>query len=386
MISRILAMVFCLLASVPAFAQTSRPQANDYTDPATWLCRPGRADACTADMSAMVVNTDGSEHVQIWAADADAPIDCFYVYPTVSREQMPNSDMTITAAEKGVVVQQVARLASKCKIYAPMYRQVTMASLVAVLSGQPFAADGKLAYDDVRDAWNEYLARDNQGRGVVLIGHSQGSKVLTELVKREIDGKPVQKQVVSIILGGASLQVPAGKDVGGDFQSIPLCRSQSQTGCVIAFASFRANSPPPEGSLFGKSDREGMVAACVNPARPGGGSGELESYLPAGTTGFSSQKPVDWVKGGPAIATPFVTLPGLLSAQCVSNEHGSYLAITVHGDPKNPRTGDISGDVIVGGQVRPEWGLHLIDMNLTMGNIVDDVGAQSQAWLAAHPK
>jgi hypothetical protein len=74
----------------------------------------------------------------------------------------------------------------------------------------------------------------------------------------------------------------------------------------------------------------------------------------------------------------------LLTGECVSNEHGSYLAVTVNADPKDPRTDDISGDVIIGGQVQANWGLHLIDMNLTMGNLVDDVGAESKAYLAAH--
>lgn len=379
-----------LLLSTPAFAQTpaapEAPKANDYSDPASWLCRPGRADACAADETATVVNADGSEHVETWAADPNAPIDCFYVYPTVSLEPRPNSDMTITAAERGVVVQQAARFASKCRLYAPMYRQVTIAALRAALSGQPFTANMRMAYDDVRDAWNEYLAHDNHGRGVVLIGHSQGSKVLTELVKREIDGKPVQSRIVSIILAGTALQVPVGNDVGGDFESIPLCRSQSQTGCVISFASFRANVPPPASSRFGKGTSPDLMAACTNPAALGGGEGALEAYMPAGRTQFESQHAVEWVKGDPPITTPFVTVPGLLSAQCLSNEHGSYLAITVHGDPTGPRADDISGDVIAGGKVLPDWGLHLIDMNLTMGNLLDDVDAESKAWLAEHPK
>ena len=381
--AKYLAALFFALSVAPAFAQTSQAP-NDYTDPATWLCRPGRADACTTDQSATVVNADGSEKIEAWTADPNAPIDCFYVYPTVSLEPQPNSDMTITRAEKGVVVQQVARLASKCSIYAPMYRQVTLAALRAVLSGQPFSANGLLAYNDVRDAWNEYLAHDNHGRGVVLIGHSQGSRVLTALVKNEIDGKPVQNQIVSVILGGTPLQVPAGKDVGGDFKSVPLCHAASQTGCAIAFSSFRASVPPPPNSRFGQSAGPGLMAACVNPAALGGGAGELEAYLPAGTTGFSSQRQVEWVKGGPPITTPFVKVPGLLTGQCVSNERGSYLAVTVNADPKDPRTDDISGDVIIGGQVQANWGLHLIDMNLTMGNLVDDVGAESKAYLAAH--
>ncbi len=368
-------------------APTAPPAAakpNDYTDPANWLCRPSRKDACVSDQMATVVNADGSETVENWSADPNAPIDCFYVYPTVSIEPTPNSDMIPGPGENNVVKHQVARLASKCRIYAPMYRQVTLTALQSFMAGKPVAADRMLAYNDVRDAWNEYLAHDNHGRGVVLIGHSQGSGVLTALVQQEIDGKPIQKQVVSVILGGTSLQVPVGKDVGGDFKAVPLCRAPSQNGCVVAFASFRANVPPPAGARFGQSKSAGMMAACVNPAAVGGRKGDLEAYLPSHTVGLSTQPPVEWVKGGKPIDTPFVTAPGLLTSECVSNEHGSYLAITVNADPKDPRTDDIIGDVMVGGQVQAGWGLHLIDMNLTMGNLVDLVDAQSKAYSAAH--
>jgi len=366
--------------SVAATAQTA-PKPNDYTDPANWLCRPGRTDACTSDQAATVVTPDGKETVENWSADPNAPIDCFYVYPTVSTDPTPNSDMIAGPGENGVVVQQVARLASKCKVYAPLYRQVTLTNLVKVMAGQPDQGDRMLVYNDVRDAWNEYLAHDNHGRGVVLIGHSQGSAVLTALVKQEIDGKPVQKQIVSVILGGTSLQVPVGKDVGGDFQSIPLCHAASQTGCAIAFASFRANVPPGPGSRFGQSKSAGMMAACVNPAALGGGNGELEAYMPTARVGLSMQPPVEWVKGGPPITTPFVKVPGLLTGECVNDAHGSYLAVAVNADPADPRTDDIIGDVVGrDGKIDDKWGLHLIDMNLTMGNLVDIVGAEAQAW------
>jgi hypothetical protein len=379
-----LALLLAACAAIPAAFGADAPPPNDYANPVNWLCRRGRSDACVSDQTATVVNADGSESKESWSADPNAPIDCFYVYPTVSFDPTPNSDMIPGPEEKNVVVHQVARLASKCRIYAPMYRQVTLSALRSFMAGKPVAASRALAYDDVRDAWNEYLAHDNHGRGVVLIGHSQGSGVLTELVKNEIDGKPIQKQIVSIILGGTVLQVPVGKDVGGDFKSVPLCRSNTQTGCVIAFASFRANVPPPPGSRFGESKGPGLMAACTNPAALGGGSGALEAYLPAGRVGLSTQAPIEWVKGGPAITTPFVKAPGLLTGECVNNEHGSYLAVTVHADPKDPRTDDIIGDVVVDGKVQAGWGLHLLDMNLTMGNLVDVVGAESKAWLAAN--
>ena len=82
------------------------------------------------------------------------------------------------------------------------------------------------------------------------------------------------------------------------------------------------------------------------------------------------------------INTPFVSVPGLLTAECVSNEKGSYLALTVHGDPKDPRTDEIVGDVVVGGQVQANWGLHLIDVQVAMGNLVQIVEQQAKAYLA----
>lgn len=66
---------------------------------------------------------------------------------------------------------------------------------------------------------------------------------------------------------------------------------------------------------------------------------------------------------------------------CVSNERGSYLAVTVNGDPTDPRTDEISGDVIADGKVLESWGLHLIDVHLAMGDLVDVVCRQSKAYL-----
>jgi hypothetical protein len=257
-----------------------------------------------------------------------------------------------------------------------------------MIAGNPIPVDRDLGYSDVLAAWNYYLAHDNQGRGVVLVGHSQGSGVLTRLIKEEIDGKPVQSKLISAILMGTSLPVPKGADVGGAFKHVPVCRSNSQTGCVIAFADFRANVPPPANSRFGKAP-DGMQAVCANPASLSGGSGMLNAYLSAGRISTGSdgpREPFDWTAPAKPVDTAFVKVPGLLSAECVTDEHGSYLAVTVHPAPGGARTNDISGDVVVNGQVLQDWGLHLIDANLTMGNLVAIVGDETKAYLAKGKK
>jgi hypothetical protein len=192
---------------------------------------------------------------------------------------------------------------------------------------------------------------------------------------------------VSALLLGTNVAVPKGKDVGGSFQSMPLCRSANQTGCVITYVTFRADVPPPSNSRFGRVPNKEMVAACTNPAALGGGSGALHAYLSSGARpGSASAEPRPWVTPPQPIDTPFVSVPGLLTAECVSNENGSYLAVTVHGDPSDPRTDQIVGDVVTNGQVQADWGLHLIDANVAMGNLVDIVAKQGKSYVAKKKK
>jgi hypothetical protein len=387
-----LALVLALFASAQEPAQppaspsaAPAPAPNDYADGKNWLCRPGREDACAVDLATTVVAADGKLTREAWKADPNAPIDCFYVYPTVSTDPTPNSDMTADPAETNVIRQQFARFASVCRPYAPLYRQVTLAGLRRMMAGG--GAGGSLAsgvgYDDVRDAWNSYLKTDNKGRGVVLIGHSQGSYVLTELIRREIDGKPVQARMVSALLLGATVTVAKGKDVGGSFQAIPVCRQASQTGCLIAFSSFRSTLPPPANTLFGKVADPALTAVCANPAALGGGSAPLRAYLSAtGRTITGTIAPKPWVTPEQPIETPFVSAPGLLSAKCATNENATYLEVTVHGDPADPRVDDITGDIGREGAALANWGLHLIDVGLTMGDLLDVVQQQSKAFAA----
>ena len=381
--------LFALLGiALSAQSPVAAPK-NDYALGANWLCRPGRSDSCTRDLTTTVIAADGALSRESWKSNPDAPIDCFYVYPTVSRDTTPNSDMIPGPEEENVVLNQFARFGSQCRTYAPMYRQITLKALRMMMTGVATSVDRALGYNDVRDAWNYYLEHDNRGRGVVLIGHSQGSGVLVQLIRNEIDGKPVQARIVSSLLMGTSLPVPIGKDVGGGFQNIPLCHSATQTGCVITYSSYRADAPPPPNAKFGRVSSPEMIAGCTNPASLGGGSGELHGYFPSGSSaaaGTMSDARNQWLSPPQPIATPQVSVPGMLSAECVTSANGSYLAISVHPVSTGPRTNTLTGDVIIAGQVQADWGLHLIDVNAAIGNLVEIVGKQAKAYVSSHGK
>ncbi len=366
--------------AAPAPAPTAPVTTPDYTKADTWLCRPGRADSCSADQNATIVKPDGSRKIEAFTPAKDPAFDCFYVYPTVSLDPTPNSDMNAGPEEKTVAAFQAARFTKYCRVFAPIYRQVTLPGLQAVLTGRPVAIDRAMAYRDVKAAWDEYMAYDNHGRGVVLIGHSQGSGVLKTLVADAIEGTPAQKQIISVMIPGTNVAVPIGKDVGGDLKSTPLCRTAKDTGCVVSYVTFRADAPPPPNARFGGVPQPGMTAACVNPAALRGASATTDAYLGAKGAGLSSAPQGPWSSDGAPVTTPFVKVPGLLSVACTTSGRFSYLAVTVNAVPSDARTDTIVGDIVFGGGILKDWGLHLLDMPVVMGDLVELSAVQAKAW------
>ena len=181
-----------------------------------WLCFPGhRPDPCTPGLSTTVFSPTlkklGVRHPK---QVAHPGIDCFYVYPTVSGQPTGNSNLQIDPEENSIALYQASRYSQYCRVFAPMYRQVTLAGIgQGTPTTKPNAA---LALSDVRAAFQTYLKKYNHGRGFVFISHSQGSFVLRQLIAKDVDPKPaVRRLMVSAILMGGNVLVKKGKDIGG---------------------------------------------------------------------------------------------------------------------------------------------------------------------------
>ena len=370
---RSLLIAAAIATAAPVAAQPT-PAVPDYTKDSSWLCLPGRADVCSKPLPTTALNRSGYGSTGQSAVAKNPPLDCFYVYPTVSNDQGMNSDLS-PSEEKVATQTQFARYASVCRTFAPLYRQMTVGAIVAYTTGANVDEAGALAYRDVAAAWRNYLAARNQGRPFVLIGHSQGSLMLQMLIAREIENNPaIAKRMKLAIIPGYNLLVLQGRLVGGTFKKTPLCSRPGETGCVMSWVSYREKNEPPPGALFGIAEQPGMTVGCVTPARPGSGDWvSFDSYWYTRSANPVPGGPIQWSTQG-APPTPYVRTEGLVSGKCVNDGQRGYLAIHTNHSAGDKRTDRIGGEVGLMGGFLPGWGMHLNELYEAQGDLIAQVG------------
>lgn len=344
----------------------------------TWLCRPGMADdPCTAGLASTAVTRNGSTQAEPAPIAREPKVDCFYVYPTVSDESTINSDLAIGLRQAEVAIAQASRFSQVCRVYAPVYRQITLSALEH--PARITLADALIAYDGVLSAFRNYLAHYNEGRGIVFIGHSQGASILIKLLKDRVDRDPVlRRHVVSALLLGGNVTIAKGRTVGGDFKHLPLCTSSTQTQCVVAYSTFA--SKPPKNSQFGRTTSDAGVSllaphrpapniaiACVNPAAPAGRPARLDPYVPSIFLQFLG------AGAAPQVSTPWVSFPGEYTAVCKTSGNATWLQVrhTPGSRDQRPLLADLDD---------PSLGLHILDVNIALGNLVRLVRDEGAAY------
>jgi len=369
-----LVTALALIAAAPAPAQPAASGAPNYANDSTWLCLPGRADICSTPLATTALSANGYGSNGKSEVAKDPPLDCFYVYPTVSNDQAMNSDLNPGREEKIATEAQFARFASVCRTYAPIYRQMTVAAVAAYAAGGDISQAAAIAYRDVLAAWRNYLATRNQGRPFVLIGHSQGSLMLQQLIAREIENKPaIAGRMKLAIIPGFDVLVPQGRLVGGTFKKTPLCSREGETDCVMTWTSFREKNVPPRNALFGVADKAGMTVGCVNPARPGSRDWvKLDSYWYAHSSYPVPGGPIQWSSEG-APPTPYLRTEGLVSGKCINDGQRGYLWIHTNSKAGEKWTDHIGGEVGMLGMFLPGWGMHLADVAEAQGDLIRQV-------------
>lgn len=387
----------------------------DYADSALWACTGDRDDdLCDADFTMARRDTDGTESVTYYERADDPPIDCFFIYPTLDFDIFQGAnheDFTKVSLPDRTIQAQVGPFQSVCRMFAPYYRQGTFGAYLT----QPLDYSAWLflkAFADVAAAWEYYLRHWNQGRPVVILGHSQGAQHASYLLHSYFDGNvevtdipgsqttaELRKRLVLGLPIGSAIYVEQGRRTGGSFSDLPLCEDDSSPGCVISFRSFSegftfANDRgdelmqrmADEGLLYEKYDERRHEIGCVNPATiPLGAARALDwdgNLVAPGETrildGTYLVGVMTLLYTGPRPALERLHLPGRYTATCRKDKNaGGYLAIGYH----EPVTGvDQRGDPldIDGVIAQAGLGLHIFDFNLPLGELVEQVARRSK--------
>jgi hypothetical protein len=196
----------------------------NYAYEGNWAALPWKKD--NADLVPESSLKDGQDSAQV---------DVFYIYPTTYLiGKSWNADIGDSAlnrrTDNGALKLQATAFNGSCKVYAPRYRQAVLRTF---FKNEPEAKKAlETAYYDVRHAFKYYLDHYNNGRPIIIAGHSQGAHHAAALLREFFDGKPLREKLVAAYVIG----MPIGCDT---FKTIPPCSAPGETGCFLGWNTMR---------------------------------------------------------------------------------------------------------------------------------------------------
>jgi hypothetical protein len=335
-----------------AFADSQTPAPPNYDLLDHWAALPDRADS--AD----------SVPVDSGAVDAQpvAEVDVFFIHPTTYysgkgwNAAITDADIN-RRTQRGALRHQASAFNGCCRIYAPRYRQATLAAFLDVDGNGVPALE--LAYADILAAFDQYITHYNQGRPFILAGHSQGARHGIRLLAERIEGTPIAAQLVAAYLVGYPIKLtPANRP----FIHLQMCHTAVDTGCVINWNTFldggdTGNFRTPDALSLGLPEVQRTATGarvCINPL-DWSSQGKVAASAHSGALAFSRDE-----------NTPLGPLrKNLISARC----DDGYLYISDPGEGFQKL-------------VFPGGNYHNYDYNLFYMNLRDNAIARSRAFLA----
>lgn len=225
-----------------------------------------------------------------------ARVDVFFLHPTTYfwrwhwnapiNGWLSNTIVAVTLAG------QASAFNGSGQIFAPRFRQLTLEGY------QHFDAWTQgldLAYEDVRRAFEYYLAYNNQGKPIILAGHSQGSDLIIRLTHEFFASGPLQERLIASYPVGTRIYRESEEST----ERVPVCESPNQTGC---FATFRSFAPGGDTKFdIAAGHKPPGPPICVNPLTWSSGEPAAPPSANLGTISipyFSLSRPQPNVVGG----------------------------------------------------------------------------------------
>ena len=235
----------------PIYENEALSELPDYSNLNYWAAHPDKKDPSDSVPKNVVSN-------QLLTKE----VDVFFVYPTSYLDRTlpygynaPIKESKINVyTDYTAILYQASVFNEVGKIYAPRYRQANILAYYPVTSADTVKAIAAfdLAYNDVKKAFEYYLANNNNGRPIIIASHSQGSTHTIRLLKEFFDNKPLAKQLVAAYVVGMALDP-------NNYTNLKACTTPDQTGCICAWRTFM------EGHVEPFVEKEKFKSIVTNP-------------------------------------------------------------------------------------------------------------------------
>ena len=214
--------------------------APDYTSLDAWASHPEFADYSDSSLAFYQANQFG--------------VPVFFVYPTVHFPEKDGSwsadisNPDYQAAVTTPVKYQAPAFNVAGPVFTPYYRQAAY-QVYNVAPNPTTARAYRIAYEDVKAAFDQFIVEIGPGTPFILAGHSQGTDHLEHLINSHLTPAHLDRLVVAYLVGMPIDQCKI---------AIPICETETQTGC---FCSWRTYS---EGAEIANRFEE----ACIGVTNP----------------------------------------------------------------------------------------------------------------------
>lgn len=208
-------------------------QVPDYSNLNHWAAHPWKKDPADSIPRPLL------------KSQRDSSVDVFFIHPTTfTQKELRGVEWNASVDDAAInlktdytsALYQASVFNASCRVFMPRYRQAHIYSFFAADTATGNRALS-LAYDDVKNAFLYYMQHYNQGRPVIIAGHSQGTWHARRLLRDFFEGKPLQQQLVCAYLLG--IVIPQAY-----FSSLQPCTDSLGTGCFTTWRTFRKNYLP----------------------------------------------------------------------------------------------------------------------------------------------
>ena len=301
------------------------------------------------------VQTDPLDYadLQNWAyygLGEDRPVDVFLICPTVDIESETNSPEIndklresfayALDLEKGIY-EETGRL------FSPYYRQMSINAYR--LPEEEFGQAESIAYRDISDAFRWYLDNENDGRGLILAGFSQGSEMCLKLLEEyfgteSAEVEALRGQLITVYAIGWRVT----EEMTEQYPQIVPASGEDDIGTVVAFDC-------EDGTLTGTIViPEGVRTMSINPLNWKTGDTPADKILNKGAVMGTGAEPV----------------PGLCGAYI--GRRGELVVTDIEKEDYPP-----------GLDIFPEGAYHIYDYLFFFTNLKENLAVRAQAWMEA---